>query len=128
MRIHIANRVSQKKSTINYNNNNNNNNDNNDYKIRIRVFLCACFISNHWMLYGLHSGRQVLEWSKSLLQVFLTVIHLLDHFWTALDTFGEKKTGSRSCQPPPWSCPPYCPCRPQCTSLPQCSPSASERY
>ena len=25
----------------------------------IRVFLCACFISTYWMLYGLHCGRQV---------------------------------------------------------------------
>ena len=24
-----------------------------------------------------------LEWSKSIFQVFLTVTHLLDHFWTA---------------------------------------------
>ena len=34
--------------------------------------------------------KSVLEWSKSIFQVFLTVTHLLDQFWTALDTFGEK--------------------------------------
>ena len=28
----------------------------------------------------------------SIFQVFLTVTHLLDHFWTAFDTF-RKKTG-----------------------------------
>ena len=27
-----------------------------------------------------------LVWSKSIFQVLLTVTHLLDHFWTALDT------------------------------------------
>ena len=34
--------------------------------------------------------KSVMELSKSIFQVFLTVTHLLDHFWTALDTFGEK--------------------------------------
>ena len=38
-------------------------------------------------------SKSVLEWSKSIFQVFLTVTHILDQFWTALDTFEEKKTG-----------------------------------
>ena len=34
-------------------------------------------------------SKSVLEWSKSIFQVFLTVTHLLDQFWVALDTFGK---------------------------------------
>ena len=33
--------------------------------------------------------ESVLERSKSIFQVFLTVNHLLDQFWTALDPFGK---------------------------------------
>ena len=32
-----------------------------------------------------------MELSKSIFQVFLTATHLLDVFWTALDTFGGKR-------------------------------------
>ena len=39
---------------------------------------------------GPKTVQSVLEWSKSIFQVFLTVTHLLDHFWTALDTFRKK--------------------------------------
>ena len=34
-------------------------------------------------------SKSVLKWSKSIFQVFLTVTHLLDHFWNPLDTFGK---------------------------------------
>ena len=36
-------------------------------------------------------SKIVLEWSKSIFQVFLTVTHLLDHFWNPLDTFEKKR-------------------------------------
>ena len=36
-------------------------------------------------------SKSVQEWSKSIFQVFLTVTHLLDHFWTAFDTFGKTR-------------------------------------
>ena len=36
-------------------------------------------------------SKSVLKWSKSIFQVFLTVTYLLDHFWTAFDTFGKTR-------------------------------------
>ena len=34
-------------------------------------------------------SKSDLEWPKSIFQVFLTVTHLLDVFWTALDIFAK---------------------------------------
>ena len=42
---------------------------------------------------GPNVSKSVLEWSKSIFWVFLTVTHILDHFLTALDTF--EKNGLR---------------------------------
>ena len=39
-------------------------------------------------------SKSVLKWSKSIFQVFLTVTYLLDHFWTAFDTFGKTREKS----------------------------------
>ena len=43
--------------------------------------------------------QSVLDRSKYMFQVFFIVTHLLDHFWTALDTFGKNglRVMSASC-------------------------------